>query len=43
MQIGYKMLVVIGGDGTINHVVNGYMQAQGKAHGVSIAILPGGK
>ncbi|RKP05278.1 ATP-NAD kinase-like domain-containing protein [Thamnocephalis sphaerospora] len=40
--ICYTTLVAIGGDGTISQVVNGYMQADGKAHGVSLAVMSGG-
>jgi diacylglycerol kinase (ATP) len=41
---GAERLIVIGGDGTLNEVVNGYFAANGKPHNehVSIAIIPSG-
>ncbi len=37
---GVKRLVVVGGDGTINEALNGYMAADGGERGAEIAIYP---
>ncbi|KAJ3099102.1 hypothetical protein HDU97_003481 [Phlyctochytrium planicorne] len=39
---GYKLLVAIGGDGTISQVVGGYLTANGLDQGASVAIIPSG-
>ena len=39
---GCSRLVVMGGDGTLNEVVNGYMLARGFEQGVALAALPCG-
>lgn len=44
LKDGVERLVVIGGDGTLNEVVNGYFDKDGKPHNenASIAIVPSG-
>lgn len=39
---GAKRIVVVGGDGTINEVVNGYIGADGASAGIELAIYPCG-
>lgn len=36
------LVIAYGGDGTINHVVNGVMAAKGKARRKAIGVIPGG-
>ena len=38
----YDLLIAYGGDGTINHVVNGVMAAKGKGRRKVIGVIPGG-
>ena len=38
-QQGYDVVIAYGGDGTLNQVVNGIMNVQGKS---MVAVLPGG-
>jgi len=42
IEEGYKLIVLIGGDGTINHGVNGYVMADGISRNVKLAIIPAG-
>lgn len=39
---GYDLVIAYGGDGTINHVVNGLMSANGKGRRKAVGIIPGG-
>jgi len=39
---GYDLIIAYGGDGTINHVVNGVMGAKGKEQRKIIGVIPGG-
>jgi YegS/Rv2252/BmrU family lipid kinase len=39
---GYDLLIAYGGDGTINHVVNGVMGAKGKGQRKVVGVIPGG-
>jgi YegS/Rv2252/BmrU family lipid kinase len=39
---GYDLIIAYGGDGTINHVVNGVMGAKGKGQRKIIGVIPGG-
>jgi diacylglycerol kinase family enzyme len=38
----YDLLIAYGGDGTINHVVNGVMGVKGKGQRKAIGVIPGG-
>ncbi|HEY6287427.1 MAG TPA: diacylglycerol kinase family protein [Ktedonobacteraceae bacterium] len=38
----YDLVIAYGGDGTINHVVNGVMAAKGKGRRKAIGVIPGG-
>jgi diacylglycerol kinase family enzyme len=38
----YDLVIAYGGDGTINHVVNGIMSAKGKRQRIAIGVIPGG-
>src|SRR6266567_1085072 len=38
----YDLVIAYGGDGTINHVVNGVMGAKGKRRRKAIGVIPGG-
>jgi YegS/Rv2252/BmrU family lipid kinase len=38
----YDLIIAYGGDGTINHVVNGVMDAKGKGKRKAIGVIPGG-
>src|SRR6266480_4539033 len=38
----YDLVIAYGGDGTINHVVNGVMSAKGKRQRIAIGVIPGG-
>ncbi|KAI9593555.1 ATP-NAD kinase-like domain-containing protein [Syncephalis fuscata] len=38
---GYELIVAIGGDGTINQVINGYLLAGGKERGTVIGVMSG--
>ncbi len=38
----YDLVIAYGGDGTINHVVNGVMGAKGKGRRKAIGVIPGG-
>jgi YegS/Rv2252/BmrU family lipid kinase len=38
----YDLVIAYGGDGTINHVVNGVMSAKGKGLRKAIGVIPGG-
>src|SRR6266568_199789 len=38
----YDLIIAYGGDGTINHVVNGVMGAKGKGQRKAIGVIPGG-
>lgn len=44
LRSGAKRLVVIGGDGTLNEVVNGYFDKEGRPHNpdAALAIIPSG-
>ena len=42
IQGGGTSILVVGGDGTLNEVVNGIMQCQSKAETVTLAVLPAG-
>ena len=39
---GYDLIIAYGGDGTINHVVNGVMGARGKGRRKAVGVIPGG-
>ena len=39
---GYDLIIAYGGDGTINHVVNGVMDAKGKGRRKAVGVIPGG-
>jgi diacylglycerol kinase family enzyme len=38
----YDLIIAFGGDGTINHVVNGVMAAKGKGRRTAFGVIPGG-
>ena len=38
----YDLIIAYGGDGTINHVVNGVMAAKGRGRQKAIGVIPGG-
>jgi hypothetical protein len=38
----YDLIIAYGGDGTINHVVNGVMSAKGKGQRKVVGVIPGG-
>ena len=38
----YDLIIAYGGDGTINHVINGVMGAKGKGKRKAIGVIPGG-
>ena len=39
---GYELVVAVGGDGTVNEVLNGLMQAQSQGHEVTLGVIPTG-
>ena len=38
----YDLVIAYGGDGTINHVINGVMSTKGKRERIAIGVIPGG-
>jgi YegS/Rv2252/BmrU family lipid kinase len=40
VRSGSKKVIAVGGDGTANEVLNGFMQAQGSPDGTALGILP---